>query len=614
MTRKVGGVKLGKGIEREQRRRVENNRKAVAEVAGISKEQASRSVLEQSSLDELVATVQLKKEEWADSFGEAEIVQDGPVLLDKTQPLIEVENAAAERRELISIPRRPQWEEGMTSEELAALETQAFIEWRRGFKDLEQDEGFVVTPYERNLDFWRQLWRCIERSDLLVQVLDARDPDFYFCQDLSRYLRELGGSKRLMLLVNKADFLTAEQRLDWEAHFAARGVDAVFFSALRELQKQQRLQASSAEDIAAEADTTDDVDAFDTPLPDSDDEAAKGADAEETAGARNVRADDAQDTGEAEADEVDSQGVPELELSMTWVGVADVPRLLEEIRKRLPGKADDCASASETASVAAASEASARPKRGTVGFVGYPNVGKSTVINALVGAKKVGMSRTPGKTKHIQTLDLPEWGFTLCDAPGLVFPSVVATRAHLVINNTVPLDDLRECFSPISLIVRKIGFQKILERYKCAAFVKDAALRSGDHVLDAAHSFLAAFAVSRNHFLRVGVPDENWAARKVLRDYVTGQLLHCEPPPRPAVEDADAANTSRRDEEECLAGVDDDEDFDIDDIIGDGGESTTQPRMTKRAARKQNKQMMKGAPMQSAQQAMKVRSRGRAIW
>jgi large subunit GTPase 1 len=46
-----------------------------------------------------------------------------------------------------------------------------------------------MTPFERNLEVWRQLWRVLERSDALVQVLDARDPLFYRSPDLERYAR-----------------------------------------------------------------------------------------------------------------------------------------------------------------------------------------------------------------------------------------------------------------------------------------------------------------------------------------------------------------------------------------------------------------------------------------
>ncbi len=50
-------------------------------------------------------------------------------------------------------------------------------------------------------------------------------------------------------------------------------------------------------------------------------------------------------------------------------------------------------------------------RRHMVGLVGYPNVGKSSTINALFGAKKTAVAPTPGKTKHFQTLHVsPEVG------------------------------------------------------------------------------------------------------------------------------------------------------------------------------------------------------------
>ena len=39
-------------------------------------------------------------------------------------------------------------------------------------------------------------------------------------------------------------------------------------------------------------------------------------------------------------------------------------------------------------------------ERMVVGTVGYPNVGKSSVINVLMGVKKVSVASLPGKTKH----------------------------------------------------------------------------------------------------------------------------------------------------------------------------------------------------------------------
>lgn len=44
--------------------------------------------------------------------------------------------------------------------------------------------------------------------------------------------------------------------------------------------------------------------------------------------------------------------------------------------------------------------------RAVIGLVGYPNVGKSSTINLLVGEKKVAVAPTPGKTKHFQVCNL----------------------------------------------------------------------------------------------------------------------------------------------------------------------------------------------------------------
>jgi ribosome biogenesis GTPase A len=39
----------------------------------------------------------------------------------------------------------------------------------------------TLTPFERNIEVWRQLWRVVERCDVIVQIVDARDPLLCVC-------------------------------------------------------------------------------------------------------------------------------------------------------------------------------------------------------------------------------------------------------------------------------------------------------------------------------------------------------------------------------------------------------------------------------------------------
>jgi len=76
----------------------------------------------------------------------------------------------------------------------------------------ENNEGLIFTPFERNLEVWRQLWRVIERSEIVVQIVDARNPTLFRCTDLEKYVKEISKKKKNLLLINKADLLTPVQR------------------------------------------------------------------------------------------------------------------------------------------------------------------------------------------------------------------------------------------------------------------------------------------------------------------------------------------------------------------------------------------------------------------
>jgi len=80
----------------------------------------------------------------------------------------------------VRIPRKPKWTKEMSKEELNHLENLAFVEWRKSLAKIEETNYTIhITPYEKNIEVWKQLWRVIERSDIVVQIVDGRDPLFY---------------------------------------------------------------------------------------------------------------------------------------------------------------------------------------------------------------------------------------------------------------------------------------------------------------------------------------------------------------------------------------------------------------------------------------------------
>lgn len=177
----------------------------------------------------------------------------------------------------------------------------------------------------------------------------------------------------------------------------------------------------------------------------------------------------------------------------------------------------------------------------TVGFVGYPNVGKSSTINALVGAKRTGVTSTPGKTKHFQTLIITE-KLTLCDCPGLVFPSFTSSRYEMIASGVLPIHRMTEHREAVQVVADRVP-RHLVESIYNIKLPKPKSYEPENRP-PLASELLRSYCASRGYVASSGLPDETKAARLILKDYIDGKLPHYEMPPGMSDEEANLRDAS----------------------------------------------------------------------
>ena len=460
-----------------------------------------RSVTEQRALDEFLSTAELAGTNFAaEKMNNVRIIhtdQKNPYLLSAAEERTAIKKQMAKRSRL-TVPRRPGWDESTTAQELDQKERVSLLDWRRSLAELQENDDLLMTPFERNLEVWRQLWRVIERSDLIVQIVDARHPLMFRSEDLEKYVKEVDSKKNNLLLVNKADMMTLSQREAWAAYFEKAGINYRFFSASLARERNAKIDFEHG---VIESDR----------LPTSNGSAKRtNGDGDELA--NKTRRLDIEEEIEEEEQWASEEDLDEAIDPRTRILTVDE---LEKLFLENAPNRDD--------------QESENSRKTTIGLVGYPNVGKSSTINALIGSKKVSVSSTPGKTKHFQTIHLSP-NVILCDCPGLVFPNFATTKAELVCNGILPIDQLREITGPAGLVAQRIPqtFFEALYGVK----VHTRPIEEGGTGVPTAEEILTAYAIARG-FTKTGQgqPDESRAARYVLKDYVSGKLLFCHPPP-----------------------------------------------------------------------------------
>lgn len=294
----------------------------------------------------------------------------------------------------------------------------------------------VSLPDNSRKAYFREFKKVVEESDVILEVLDARDPLGYRCPDIERLIMRKDPNKKIILVLNKVDLIPRANMLAW-LKYLRHSLPTIAFKCSTQHQRSNLGQASAS---------------------------------------------------------VTTAGSDLLSKSES-VGAETLLQLLKNY----------CRSADLKTSI-------------TVGIIGYPNTGKSSLINSLKRTRAVGVGATPGFTKKTQLIHLDKH-IRLLDSPGIVFSSRDANSADIQLRNCVKVEQIADPIPSVELIIKRCSREQLLVLYKIADF-RDV------------REFLANLAVKRGMMKRGGgQPNITAAARAVLQDWNGGRIQYYTVPP-----------------------------------------------------------------------------------
>jgi len=161
-------------------------------------------------------------------------------------------------------------------------------------------------------------------------------------------------------------------------------------------------------------------------------------------------------------------------------------------------------------------------KQISVGVLGYPNVGKSSVINTLISKKSCKVAPIPGETKIWQYVTLFR-NIYLIDSPGVVVNSSGDTEIDSVLKGVVRaerLENPEDFVDPITAVVRR---EHIAAHY---GLPKD-----GEETWKNSVNLMEMISKNAGRLLKGGEPCLRSAAIYIINDFQRGRLPHFVAPP-----------------------------------------------------------------------------------
>ncbi|NXJ26754.1 GNL3 protein, partial [Dicrurus megarhynchus] len=280
--------------------------------------------------------------------------------------------------------------------------------------------------------FCRELMKVLEASDVVLEVLDARDPMGCRCPQLEQAVTCSGGNKKLLLVLNKID-LVPKDNLDKWLNYLKKEFPTVAFKSATMMKDKTMVQVTK----------------------------------------RRARVDFSE--------------------TSQYFGSKCLLKLLQEYSKT-------------------------QDKAIQVGVVGFPNVGKSSIINSLKGKRACNVGLARGVTKSMQIVQLDKQTKML-DSPSIIADpsnSALALALRSIIDTEG--SDSADVLEGVNAIINHCSKQQVMMHYNIPDF-RDP------------EEFLSLLAQKRGMLKKGGVPDIENMAKLVLCDWTGARIKYYSQPP-----------------------------------------------------------------------------------